>query len=265
MSDTAVLEQKAFGLFIEKLLWLAGRFLHLIPSNMRMRVPFGINRGLLWIRGSANAPEWLGIYEYRKQRVLRGVVSRGATVCDIGANAGFYTLGMSHMVGAHGRVISFEPLPANLNKVQSHLVINKIDNVMLSGCALSDKTGRVAFVAGDSDFTGRISENASNTFEVPAMSLDDFISRNAIVDPTFLKIDVEGAEVNVLTGARELIARTHPTMLIALHGRQAAVNCYSILREAGYVITTLCGVEIKSAESIPADILGIYGGPIRPG
>jgi len=264
MKDAA-LAPKPYAALTEKLLWFAGRFLYLIPSNTRIPVPFGINRGLLWIRGFANAPEWFGIYEYRKQRVLRRIVSRGATVCDIGANAGFYTLGMSRMVGEHGRVISFEPVPANLNKIRRHLAINKIDNVTLSGSALSDKSGSVAFALGDSDFTGRISEDACNTFEVPAISLDDFISQNAIVDPTFLKIDVEGAEANVLTGAHELIARTHPTMLIALHGRQAAANCYSVLREAGYVMTTLCGVEIKSAESIPADILAIYGGPIRPG
>jgi FkbM family methyltransferase len=228
-----------------------------------MRVPFGINRGRLWVRGSANAPEWLGIYEYPKQRVLRRIVSTGATVCDIGANAGFYTLAMSRMVGAAGRVISFEPLPANLKKIRRHLAINKIDNVTLSACALSNKGGSVAFALGDSDFTGRISANACKTFDVPAISLDEFISQNAVVDPTFLKIDVEGAEADVLAGAHALIKRAHPTMLIALHGQQAGKQCYAILCEVGYVMTTLSGAEIKSAGNIPAEILAVYGGSTR--
>lgn len=261
--NEAVLEQKPFALFLEKLLCLAGRFLRLIPSNACMRVPVGINRGLRWVRGSANAPEWLGIYEYRKQRVLRGIVARGASVCDIGANAGFYTLGMSRLVGPHGCVIAFEPLLANLTKIRCHLAINKIHNVTLSECALSDKRGPVTFDVGENDFTGRIFASGPKTIEVPAVSLDEFIAQNATADPTFLKIDVEGAEACVLAGARELIKRTHPTMLIALHGTRAASDCYSILRQSGYIVRALNGSEIKNAQAIPPEILAVYGEPTQ--
>ena len=254
MND-GVLMQKPVGLMVEKILRLAGRPLRMIPSSMRMRVPFGINRGFLWIRGSANAPEWLGVYEHGKQRVLRRILSRGQTVCDIGANAGFYTLGMARMVGPGGRVIAFEPLPANLGKIRRHLEINKIDNVTLCSCALSDENGATAFDVGENDFTGRISEKAKDGFEVRTISLDEFISHERVVDPTFLKIDVEGAEAKVLAGARALIQRAHPSMLIALHGRQAALDCYHILREAGYVVKGLNGVEVKT--SIPAEILAV--------
>ena len=256
MND-GVLMQKPAGLMVEKVLRLAGRPLRMIPSSMRMRVPFGINRGLLWIRGAANAPEWLGIYEHRKQRLLRRILSRGQTVCDIGANAGFYTLGMARMVGSDGRVIAFEPLPANLGKIRRHLEINKIDNVTLRGCALSDENGTAAFAVGENDFTGRISGKAKDGFEVRTISLDEFISQERVVDPTFLKIDVEGAEAKVLAGARALIRRAHPSMLIALHGRQAALDCYSMLREAGYVVKELNGAEVKNWESIPAEIFAV--------
>jgi FkbM family methyltransferase len=167
---------------------------------------------------------------------------------------------MSRMVGPHGRVISFEPLPTNLNKIRAHVSINKIDNVMLSGCALSDKSGTVAFAIGDSDFTGRITANTCNTLEVPTTSLDEFIAQNTMIDPAFLKIDVEGAEASVLAGARALLQRAHPTMLIALHGLEAAARCMSILGEAGYVVTALNGVEIRKNEGAPFEILAIHGG-----
>ncbi len=261
MND-AVLTQRSGALFVEKILWFAGRFLHLIPADMPMRVPLGINRGQLWIRGSANAPEWLGLYEYRKQRLLRGLVPNGATVCDIGANAGFYTLGMSRMVGERGRVLAFEPVPENLSKIRRHLAINKIDNVTLSDCALSDKSGHVAFARGENDFTGGIATEPVDSFQVPTISLDEFLAENAIVDPTFLKIDVEGAEAKVLAGAKALLARAHPTMLIALHGAEPSAKCYAILCEAAYVMTTLGGVEIKSALNMPAEILAVYGRPV---
>ena len=256
MNDGALM-QKPVGLMVGKVLRVAGRPLRLIPSDMRMRVPVGINRGLLWVRGSANAPEWLGIYEYRKQRLLRRILSPGQTVCDVGANAGFYTLGMARMIGPNGRVIAFEPLPANLGKIRRHLEINKIDNVTLCGCALSDKAGRIAFDLGENDFTGRISEQAKDGVEVCTISLDEFISQEGVADPTFLKIDVEGAEAKVLAGARALIQRAHPSMLIALHGQQAALDCYAMLREAGYVVKGLNGAEVKNSESIPAEILAL--------
>ncbi len=80
---------------IEKLLCYGGRVLHFIPADCALTVPCGINRGRRWLRGAANAPEWMGIYEIRKQRALCRLVARGMTVCDIGANAGFYTLGLA--------------------------------------------------------------------------------------------------------------------------------------------------------------------------
>ena len=254
----ALLRQRPAAAIVEKLLWLAGRVLHLIPADARIQVPFGLNRRLTWIRGAANAPEWLGIYEYRKQRVLGRFLFAGDTVCDIGANAGFYTLAMSRLVGRTGRVLAFEPLPHNLAKLGRHLELNKLENVTVSSCALSDETGTVAFACGDSDFTGRIAPDAANTFEVTTTTLDEFLIANSISAPSFLKIDVEGAEARVLAGAQGLINSVHPTLLIAIHGTQAAHDCFFILRKAGYFVTSLSGREIDRPEAMPAEILARY-------
>ena len=257
MSNLLVAERSQI-VSLERLLWLGGRFLHLIPANMQMRVPLGINRSRLWVRGFANAPEWLGIYEYRKQRVLRRLVSEGIVVCDIGANAGFYTLALSRMVGPRGRVIAFEPMPRNLDKLRFHLKINKIDNVFVSPCALSERSGVIGFACGDSDFTGRISNNALDSFQVPSITLDEFLQEQAIADPSLLKIDVEGAEAQVLAGAQKLIERARPAMLIAIHGQEAARQCHALLRDAGYIISALDGVRIDNAEAIRDEIMAIH-------
>jgi FkbM family methyltransferase len=186
---------------LEKLLGYGGRFLHFIPADCALTVPCGINRGRLWLRGAANAPEWMGIYEFRKQRALRRLVSPGMTVCDVGANAGFYTLGLARLVGKRGRVIAFEPLPRNIRKIQRHLSLNDVTNVTLSGCALSDFTGTLRFSEGDSDFTGQISEEAGD-LEVHSVRLDTFLKERLLPDPMLLKIDVEGAEDRVLRDRR---------------------------------------------------------------
>jgi FkbM family methyltransferase len=254
----ALLTQKSLAACAQKFLWFAGRFLQLIPAETRMRVPFGVNRGRVWMRGAANAPEWLGIYEYSKQRLLGRLVRPGENVCDIGANAGFYSLALSRIVGQGGNVFAFEPLPQNLRKLRRHLDLNKIDNVIVSPSALSDRIGSVAFEIGDSDFTGRISSNARGSLEVPMTTLDQFLVEQALADPAFLKIDVEGAEAKVLLGARELIARSHPTMLIAIHGAEAAHACFSILTGAGYDVASLRGRKIDNGDDMPGEIIARY-------
>jgi FkbM family methyltransferase len=242
---------------LERLLWLGGRFFHLIPADTPIRVPFGINRGRLWVRGSANAPEWLGIYEYGKQRLLRHLVREGSVVCDIGANAGFYTLALSALVGPRGRVVSFEPMPVNVNKLRRHLKINQISNVLVTACALSDRSGVVGFAPGESDFTGRISGNTRGALPVPTITLDEFLSQQGLADPSFLKIDVEGAEARVLEGAQKCIERGRPAMLVAIHGREAAQQCHALLCGWGYVVRTPGGVKIENAAEMPDEIVAI--------
>jgi FkbM family methyltransferase len=257
----ALLEHKTMAsVWMENLLWFAGRFLRLIPAEARIRIPFGMNRGFTWIRGAANAPEWLGIYEYGKQKALRDLISPGMTVCDIGANAGFYTIALSRYVGPKGSVVAFEPLPQNLRKLRRHLDLNNIENVMVGECALADEKGTASFALGDSDFTGRLSHDGGGAFTVATVSLDEVIAEDQLTDPSFLKIDVEGAEAKVLLGARQLVQRSHPTMLIAIHGGSAARDCFSILQTGGYAITSLAGDAVENAEAMPSEIIARYRG-----
>ncbi len=221
-----------------------------------MTIPVGLNRGRQWIRGAANAPEWMGIYELSKQRALRRLVSSGTTVCDIGANAGFYSLALSRLVGEAGRVLAFEPLPRNAEKIRRHLTLNRVQNVALHPCALSDVNGVVRFAEGENDFTGRISED-NGGFEVQSIRLDDFLSDQAGDDPALLKIDVEGAEARVLIGAEMVIARARPTVLLALHGAQQRRQCFDILRSYDYRIASLDNAAITTPAEMPDEIVAL--------
>jgi FkbM family methyltransferase len=257
MSEFLSLSKTPGAVAIEKLLCYGGRFLHLIPADCTLIVPCGINRGRRWLRGAANAPEWMGIYELRKQQVLRRLVSRGMTVCDIGANAGFYTLGLARLVGNRGRVIAFEPLPRNIQKIQRHLSLNHVRNVTLNDCALSDVTGFLRFSEGESDFTGRISQEAGD-LEVQSVRLDQFLKEQSLPDPALLKIDVEGAEGRVLEGARELLRRAHPLLVVALHGLEQKTRCFEILRALGYRVLGLGGKSIMDSANLPNEIIAVY-------
>jgi FkbM family methyltransferase len=256
MSESLFFSKSIAAAAVEKLLCYGGRLFHLIPADFTLTVPFGINRGRRWLRGAANAPEWMGLYELRKQRALRRLVAPGMTVCDIGANAGFYTLGLARLVGEHGRVLAFEPLPRNLAKIREHLSLNRVTNVTLSNCALSNVTAALQFSEGDSDFTGRISAEAGD-LEVQAIRLDQFLAERSLSDPALLKIDVEGAEARVLQGAKELMLRAHPIIVLALHGAGQKVECFEILRSFGYSVCGLTGKAIANPEILPNEVIAI--------
>jgi len=256
MSESLLLKKNIASAAFEKMLCYGGRFLHLIPADFTLTIPFGINRGQQWLRGAANAPEWMGLYEVRKQRALRRLVAPGMTVCDIGANAGFYTLGLARLVGEDGRVLAFEPLPRNLAKIRHHLALNRVANVTLSDCALSDVTATLQFSEGDNDFTGRISKEAGD-LEVQSVCLDQFLEKQSLPDPALLKIDVEGAEARVLKGAKELLFRAHPILVLALHGADQKVECFEILRSFGYSVKGLTGRAIASPAVMPNEIIAI--------
>ena len=256
MSESLFFSKSIAAAAIEKLLCYGGRLFHLIPADFTLTVPFGINRGRRWLRGAANAPEWMGLYELRKQRALRRLVAPGMTVCDIGANAGFYTLGLAQLVGEHGKVFAFEPLPRNLAKIRHHLSLNRVTNVTLSDCALSDVTARLQFFEGDSDFTGRISAEAGN-LEVQSVRLDQFLEDRSLPDPALLKIDVEGAESRVLQGAKGLMARSHPVLVLAIHSVSQKIECFEILQSFGYSMRGLTGKTIVNPYAMPNEITAV--------
>lgn len=215
---------------------LAGRALRiplrLIPPGAPVPILQGPLRGKLWIKGSSDNGCWLGSFEYQKQRLMSSLLHAGDTMYDIGANVGFYTLLASHMVGPTGRVVAFEPLPANVRLVRRHLRLNRVRNVSVQEVAVSDRDGRAKFAPHASNAMGKLSD--AGDVEVAMVSLDSVTERGPFPDPKVLKIDVEGAELGVLRGASCLLARARPTILLATHGDQVHRQCCELLRAAAY-------------------------------
>uniref|UniRef100_A0ACD5GZU7 FkbM family methyltransferase n=1 Tax=Desertifilum tharense IPPAS B-1220 TaxID=1781255 RepID=A0ACD5GZU7_9CYAN len=128
--------------FVGKLLRLP---LKLIPANAQMPILSGKLRGKKWIVGAGRHGSWLGTYEAQTQHLFIQALNPGMTVFDIGAQAGFYTLLASHLVGKQGRVFAFEPLPRNLAYLHQHLAINHLENVTVIEAAVAETSG-VAFL-----------------------------------------------------------------------------------------------------------------------
>jgi FkbM family methyltransferase len=199
-------------------------------------------KGLLWTT-SMNYEYLTGSYIGDDEvEVLARVLNRPDPVFyDIGANVGYFSVTVSRLF-PHSVIYAFEPMPEHLQTLQDHLQLNAIGNVLIEPLAISDKTGDLEF-SGMQGSEGNTYKNesalfqkAGNSFKVKGTSVDDFIAAGNRV-PNFLKIDVEGAELDVLHGALHTIRMYRPAILLATHDCHLAGikdKCVEFLQAEGY-------------------------------
>jgi len=198
---------------------------------------------MLWLTGAHVHGCWLGTYEFDKQVFCEKLIKPDMTVFDIGANAGFYTLLFSRLIGRGGQVIAFEPDSENMCLLRKHIALNKLENVSVVQSAVSDTAALVGFsLTGGA--TGRLEKNSS--YLVPTVRLDELLADNNLPSPNVIKMDVEGAEVMVLRGAKDFIEKKTCSWIVALHGDEAKNGCLVIFTEAGYFLQDLQGQRIDA-------------------
>jgi FkbM family methyltransferase len=224
--------------------------LRILPGGLRLPILQGGFRGKWWIVAAGHYGCWLGSYEYEKRRLFEAEVNRGHTVYDLGAHAGYYTLLASVLVGPEGKVFAFEPLPQNLFYLKEHMRINRLKNVTVIEAAVSDHNGRVRFGEGPDRYTGKIAPDGS--IVVQAVSLDSYVSEHGLPAPDLIKMDVEGAELAALTGAKSLLARHHPKIFLAVHGEDLRRQCRDFLASLGYRLRGLDRENLEQAWEILA-------------
>ena len=154
------------------------------------------------------------------QQILSKYINKGDTVFDIGANIGYVSTAMSKLVGQDGKVFAFEAVPMTAKAFTENIKLNNCTNIQLIQKALSDKVGKATFRIPNGG------ENHSMASMMWHKSDDDTI--NVAVDtividqdeklkqitPSFIKIDVEGAEGLVVKGMQELITKSSPVIFI---------------------------------------------------
>jgi FkbM family methyltransferase len=189
---------------------------------------------------------WLGTYEPQLQAALRHFVVEGGTAFDVGANIGYITLLLLHALGPQGKVVAFEPLPANIWRLRDNIgLAGATDRVKLIEAAVAETTGLRYFMVHSSGGMGKLEgssgrdEAYQQKIEVRTVTLDDIIFGRSNPIPSLVKIDIEGGEVAALRGSRRLLAQGRPMLLLELHGPRAAEECWQILRGAGYSLRAM--------------------------
>lgn len=198
------------------------------------------------VKTSAGEFSWR-IDDLTSQRILRGgyepymqaaftrYVRPGSVVYDIGAHAGFHTLFCALLAGATGRVIAFEPNPGNFRSIGAQLELNPSLNVTLLPYAILDRNADVRFEAGDDSSQGHISETGS--FSVEGRTLDTLVEQGTLSPPSLIKIDVEGAEEQVIAGALQVLAKYRPVVLCDRNDDTTEVKVRRLLAPLGYTVT----------------------------
>jgi FkbM family methyltransferase len=138
---------------------------------------------------------------------LKRCAHPGGTVLDVGANVGAYTLLFARWVGDTGHVYAFEPASASRAGLERHLLLNGLSSrVSVRAEAISDRAGSAPFIDAGTHGDNRLVPSATGeTRNVPSLSIDGFCDAVGLA-PDVIKIDIEGAELAALRGARRTIA-----------------------------------------------------------
>lgn len=190
----------------------------------------------------------LGTYEPYVLRTLQQFLKEGDCCMDVGANLGYFTSIMAHLVGNTGEVIAFEPLPNNIRVLEENVALEGLNNVKIEPKAVGDSNATAPLlVQGDTDFTGTASiaevynwGGERTTVPVQVVTLDRYVA-GLRKSPSLLKMDVEGAELHALRGAEALLSSIRPILLIEIHGWGSARSddVVRLLDQHRYVVQIL--------------------------
>jgi methyltransferase FkbM-like protein len=187
-----------------------------LPSGRALRkVPFGIGRGIVIpVDFSKHTRLFLGLYEVELNRFLRAFCGPGTTCFDVGAQLGYDALVLAQLT--RSPVISFE--------ANAELAAEMSTTFAANGVLGRLTEARHAYVGAASDGT--------------SIALDDVAYGDGFI-PDFMKIDIDGAEVDALQGAVRILRERRPHLIIETHSQQLERGCALILRDAGYAPTVV--------------------------
>jgi FkbM family methyltransferase len=228
---------------------IIGRLIHrlsyaLLPKGERiwMRIKRGPAEGL-WVEvNPRTGREYVyGLTEDAVQIAVSKSLSPGMIVYDIGANIGLFSMLAARLVGASGKVFSFEPDPENAARLRRNIEKNRFDNVSVRNVGVWSSSGSFNFIPADSGSpdhgTGRFNPISQSGVLTSCTSLDDFAK--VAPPPDLIKCDVEGAEVEVLRGATGVFQSGRPILICEIHSPENDHAARELLDRLGYVCTNV--------------------------
>jgi FkbM family methyltransferase len=206
-----------------------------------------------------------GNWEHEIWEQMASNLPKDGVFVDVGAHIGYYTLKAAHKVGDKGTVISVEPNPETLKKLNANIDASKASGIVkVQPVAASDKEAQLEFFASPRANTGESSlsrKNAAqagegvNSYQVRARPLDDIIQEAGVQRLDVLKVDVEGADFMVLKGAERTLNRFHPKVYVETVNKQLKEMGSSVAELKAWMVAQ--GYKVnqltpENAEFVPA-------------
>lgn len=227
-----------------------------LPNGLTMRVLLGDGIGKEVLKN--------GSYERESVAAIQSFLRSNSVFFDIGAHMGLFTLQTAPLCAA---VHAFEPMPATCEILKHNISLNRLRNVVVNACVISDRQCEVEIYEGAQDNTGTSSlappmNYSGCAFRVPSLTLDSYVVAQRVF-PSVIKIDVEGAELLVLKGGRELLREKHPPIVVEFAPANQARFGYSVddlsseLQNLGYHLRPVCeGADVGYVNMLATSDLG---------
>ena len=169
-------------------------------------------------------------------------LSPGDHVIDVGSNLGYYLLLAARRIGSSGRLLGFEPAPGVYEILERNVGRSGHKNIQVAPWAIGANSGTLQFYESEVPNWGSVFQDSrlqqTRTTTVPVKTLDEVVRDTLGFHPKALRMDVEGAELMVLEGAREVLQRYKPCLFIEFHnfavGWDAVRAAIIDLRRLGY-------------------------------
>ena len=167
------------------------------------------NRLFLGKKGLAMSISHYGKYEETEAKIMEQKMSEGDIVIDAGANIGLHTLNMAKIVGKTGKVFAFEPEITNFEILKKNIKLNNYTNIFAEHKAVGEKDGIATLYRSNHPGMHKIDsepQHSKDKLNVDIINLDNFFNKNHIQPKIdFIKIDVEGFELSVLKGMKNIL------------------------------------------------------------
>lgn len=192
---------------------------------------------------------WTGNYEPAFAGRLAAEMRPGMVGYDVGAWHGYFCGIM--LAGGASKVIAFEPLPANRERLKRLVELNRHHDLVIEPVALGDREGKADLfqmaatsMAKLNDSPFQPEHNTGGAISVEIKTLDGMLARGALPPPDIIKIDVEGAEGMVLKGAERTLATAKPIILAEIHSARLMREVKALLERHGYMVDEIDASEL---------------------
>lgn len=205
------------------------------------RIPFGPLKGQnIYMSFDISPRMFFGVDEPWVAQLIQAYVKPDDVIYDIGAHIGYTCLLFAQRLKGSGVVYAFEIIPSVVdNYLRKTLQANGFTNVLVHNIGLAATTKNLRLSIGATAMTSIYSTRQAygeRTEQCQTISLDEYVVQKNLPPPSLIKIDIEEAEIDCLLGAKNLITKFSPLMIIEFHSLDLLKSGFSFLSLLGYIL-----------------------------